>query len=297
MFAKKICIGKLPHAGLGNKLFIWAQVTIFSHINKCEFIFSGWAHIHVRTLLKIFLKKEKRHEYYISPFKFNWNAKTILSLILNIPKAKRYLSQIESSNKIEDEGVFIFSKMSKPPEYFGTIKDYRKLIIENFHASLKRKIRHKINEKVIPIVGVHIRRGDFINEMITPISYFKNCITHIRNYVGYDIPVTLFTNANQEDAEIKELLSMPQTSYALEDAAIIHLVLLSQSKIIITSHNSTFGYWAGFLSNAIIINTELFEGESIRDRTTNEIFYEGVLPSSMDKWPELLLKNLKLLQV
>jgi hypothetical protein len=289
MFARKICVGMLPHAGLGNKLFIWAQARIFAEANNCEYFTIGWSHFHLRTLIKILLRKEKRHEYYTNPFKFNLKIKNLPSILFSIVNSRKYLSQEDCENVVKENKIYIFSGMLAPPHYFNKLLDHREFIVKCFNDSLRKEILRKIKDYEIPDIGVHIRKGDFIElGRTTPVSYFKNCIEQIRHFVGYAIPVTIFTNANEKYEDIKELLNMPYVTLPKEDIAIVHLVLLSKSKVIITSPHSTFGFWAAFVSEAIIINTD----GAIRGNDINKRIYEGTMPASINQWPVLLSDNL-----
>jgi hypothetical protein len=72
---------------------------------------------------------------------------------------------------------------------------------------------------------------------------------------------------------------------------IVDLLLMSKSKVIVTSAGSTFSYWAGFLSDAVIIMHPDHIYSPIRPSTVDEILYEGALITEM---PDTLLqKNLK----
>ena len=102
------------------------------------------------------------------------------------------------------------------------------------------------------MIGVHIRRGDFkLGNQTTPLDYFVTVITFLRRKIGKELPVTVFTDA--DESEIEEVLKLPSVKLAEEKADILDLLLLSRSSILVLSRDSTFSYWAAFLSDAFVI--------------------------------------------
>jgi len=43
---------KLPNAGLGNKLLVWAKAMVFAHINQLELWVSPWFQMKLKSLLR-----------------------------------------------------------------------------------------------------------------------------------------------------------------------------------------------------------------------------------------------------
>jgi hypothetical protein len=91
---------------------------------------------------------------------------------------------------------------------------------------------------------------------------------------GKELPVTIFTDANA--AEINRLLSIGNITVAANHADIVDILLLSRSKICILSISSTFSFWAGFLSNGIVLKHPDEWHPELRPVTINSVHYEGV---------------------
>jgi hypothetical protein len=94
--------------------------------------------------------------------------------------------------------------------------------------------------------------------------------------LGEDAPVTIFSDGT--DAELVELLALPHVTRAADDLDIVHLALMSKSRVLVMSAGSTFSIWAGFLSEAALIDHYQHRHAPIRDAATNERTFEGILP-------------------
>jgi hypothetical protein len=70
---------------------------------------------------------------------------------------------------------------------------------------------------------------------------------------------------------------------------IADLILLSKSRVIVTSATSTFSYWAGFLSEAALIMHPAHIHGSVRPSGCMDKYYEG----PFDKHNTILIKNIK----
>jgi hypothetical protein len=149
---------------------------------------------------------------------------------------------------------------------------------------LAKNVREKLRENLFPIIGVHVRMGDFrvlkegenfaqVGSVRTPLDYFITIINKIRNIHGSILPVTIFTDGFI--SEIAPLLKLENTITADKNSDIVDLLLLSKSKVIISSAGSTFSYWAAFLSNAPVIMHPDHIHESIRPPYMNSQYYEG----------------------
>lgn len=288
---KKLVVIKLPHAGLGNKLFVWAQGIVSAKINNCNYIVKGWFALHIRTLIKVILKIEKRHEYYLSPFKEDYSLNKIYSLL--IPFRKKLILTQEECDKVFSNGtVSYFTDMAAPDDYFVKIKEYRDLIKNEFFNNLKSSYRKNSFFESTPFIGVHIRRGDMVTIRFTPISYFTHIIKSLREYLGFNLKVIVFTDGDTNTNEFIEIKSLPNIEFAPPQNAVIDMIFLSKANIIVVSDNSTFGKWSGFLSDSVIIEHPNYKGQSIRTKEFNQTVYEGILPENQNDWSIILKQNL-----
>ena len=130
-----------------------------------------------------------------------------------------------------------------------------------------------------PVIGVHIRCSDFIIDnknlgkkpnVRTPIEYFVEIIKKIRESINKNLPVTIFTDGNPTD--MAKLKKLSNTKFSNSETDLEDMLRLSKSKIIITSCNSTFSYWAAFISSSPVITHPNHE---IQIRGDNDHFIEG----------------------
>lgn len=88
--------------------------------------------------------------------------------------------------------------------------------------------------------------------------------------------------------ELKVLLRLEKVATVQGYAEIVDMLLLSRSKIVVTSAGSTFSYWSGFLSNAPIILHPDHIHEPIRTKKDLGKLYEG--PIDHEILPDIIKK-------
>lgn len=288
---KTVCISRLPSAGLGNKLFSWASGIVFSTVNNCPHYVTGLTKLHIGPILR----GERKKRFYIGYFK---NERRLLPLPVYFQK-KKTLPQKKADQILPSGICYVFGEIPDWRDYFATLKNHRALITDAFWNSLTPKVLKRIENHPSPAIGVHIRMGDFrqlqegedfskVGTVRTPFSYFVETIQSIRNFVNRELPVTIFSDGF--DNELAEILCLPNTTRAKDDFDIVHLAVLSRSKLIIMSAGSTFSFWAGFLSEGILINHYQHLQEPIRGGDKNSKMYEGGLINN--NFDALLQRNL-----
>jgi hypothetical protein len=114
-----------------------------------------------------------------------------------------------------------------------------------------------------------------IGSVRTPEEYFVDIIEKIRSISGKSLPVSVFTDGHR--SEFEKLFNLPSVTMVEGNTDIVDLLLLSKSKVIVTSANSTFSYWAGFLSDAPLILHPDHIHEPIRLSENGLNLYEGPL--------------------
>jgi hypothetical protein len=245
---KPIVFINLPKAGLGNKLIVWAHGIDFSERHNFENYVLGWFDIKIGPILR----KEKKKRFYFGFFK---NSKYDLLFFYKMIIFKKIYNpkQLSPNHKV----VYIFDTLPEFPGYLNGIYDNRYLIREKFYDLIKPKHLNYLSNCKLPILSVHIRRSDFTkNDSLevgskcntqTPLSYYINEITHLRDLTKQILPVTIFTDGYYD--EIRDLLLLENVSIANENIDIIDLLLMANSQYIIPSPSSTFSLWAMFISN------------------------------------------------
>lgn len=261
---------QLPKTGLGNMLLVWAKGMVFAKINGLPLVTSSWWGLHWGALMR----RETKTRLYLGYFKeTSLGKKWFIKLQLLFYKIIR---EPEISALPENTGqrtIFLFNKVITNDDLFGELRDYQEVIARKIYGMLTSKMRNQLERYSAPVVGVHIRRGDFkLGNQTTPLEYFINAIKLIRQTRNENLPVTIFTDAAH--SEISELLKLPDIFIAEEKPDILDILLLSKSKIMILSKSSTFGYWAAFLSDALVIRPHYDWQEKIKEIKNETNYFE-----------------------
>ncbi len=289
---------QLPHAGLGNMLLVWARARVFADINNLPLIQSSWVKPRVGWLLRGEKHPRLYIGYFVSPSLIDmarkwWVLKTYYQII------DPEISQIASRNS---RVCYVFRQLPHWSDFFAGLKEYRDQLRSHIYHMLTMKYRRRLTEIQAPVIGVHIRRGDFrelranedfanVGLVRTPLSYFCTLISEIRDFCGTCLPVTIFSDG--KDHELHDVLLLPNVHRASANADIVDMLLFSRSKLLITSAGSSFSSWAVFLSDAPALIHPDHVHAPIRSNEINKKFFEGGVRGSNITWPDLLKQNIR----
>lgn len=286
-------ICRLPAAGLGNQLFPLLRGHTFAALNHLP------VYVQKKNKLGIgpYLRFERRKRNYENYFTFTkgiigtWVQRLALrefqlhAVTVNEPD----LHELEVNPQ---KTAFVYFEAARYTNYFKGLKEHRPLVKKILMQLVDESVHSEVASKVPPEIGVHIRMGDFrkLNQgevfngghVRTPEDYFVNIIAKIRIIAGKNIPVTVFTDGYRN--ELKKIEALQQITFSDCRKDISEILLLSKSKLIITSAGSTFGAWSAFLSDAIVIKHQTQLHEAYRNEAG---FYEGIFDENN---PELIKK-------
>ncbi len=239
---------KFPKAGLGNMLLTWSRGYIFANLNNLELFTSSWTRIHAGA----WLRRERKKRLYKGYFKEGNILKSAIFFFSLSFNKKIHEPQVEKMASTNGDTVYIFDKIFTDYDFFKEVRPYRKMVRDGLYDLLRPSLKIRLNRYEKPEIGIHIRRGDFTRgSTLTPLSFFIEVVNGIRQQIGKDDSVTVFTDAEPE--ELNELLALPFVSVAEQKADILDILLLASSRIVVLSMGSSFSYWAAFLSDGIII--------------------------------------------
>lgn len=281
-----IIICKLPNAGLGNQLFPLMRAHTFGYINKLPVKVVNYHQIKIGP----WLRHEKNRRNYDGFFIFE---KDIISALCENLKVKwmmrkGVIREPELKSFANPKQKFLFEKIPHYTERFRGLDENRSLVIRLLFGLIDHSILNKINCTEPPCIGIHVRMGDFrkikegekfgkVGTVRTPESYFIEMINEIRGLNGSELPVNVFTDGNKE--EFNSLFHLPGVRMMEGNNDLIDLLLLSKSKVIITSAGSTFSYWAAFISDAVVIMHPTYTNIKIRSKKVCNSLYEGAFDS------------------
>ena len=247
-----IVLSALPRAGLGNKLFVWANGAAFGAVNAIPHYTLFWNHYTHRMLLGA----GRRRPTYARALHL---ANPLLSPRFVAGLAGRRIVEPPVGPHPQADGkvLFLYRDLPHWSAYFEVLKPHRALVRERF-AALVRPVA-----TATPVIGIHVRLGDFKaldpskpfaaqGITRTPFAYFTAIIAALRAMAGWTVPVSIFSDGT--DAELAPLLALPQVTRFESPSDPVELAALSRARVIVTSASSTFGLWAAFLSDAIVIH-------------------------------------------
>ena len=252
-------IAKLPRAGLGNKLFVWARALVFAKRNNLPLYVIGFNRIHIGP----FLRSEKAKRFYFGQFKRNSFLIKMMYLQHMLANTSILTEPDIESTAVQINSRYLFDQIPSWKNYFESFQSYRLIIRDAFFETLSKKVVKQIEEhKINAEIGVHIRMGDFktlpdgvdfklVGATRTPIKYFIDCIQKIGFLLNSSPKTLVFSDGYKE--ELKEILTLKNTIFSECSIDVVDLINLSRSKIIITSAHSSFSEWAGFLSESPVI--------------------------------------------
>jgi Glycosyl transferase family 11 len=250
---------KFPKVGLGNMMLVWARAVVFARLNNLEYSTSSWWGFKWGALIR----GEKRKRWYWRYF-MESPLSDRLSIQLFLMKVRLNgtgradiirdpaVAVIDGASFIKRDQLFIFNKVITNEDLFGEIRMYQPVLKSELQRILHPRIIRILHQHPSPVISIHVRRGDFKSgNPITALSFFIEGIKIIRDQTKSEWPVTVFTDA--EENELQPLLQMPGVYLQKNQPDIVDILLMSKSKIILLSQSSSFSYWAAFLSEALVI--------------------------------------------
>jgi len=140
--------------------------------------------------------------------------------------------------------------------FFHDLEHGQDIIAREFLGILSPRLRKGLGTSHgPPVLGVHIRMGDFsrhsgaktydgnTNSTI-PMDWYRAQIERFGTHGGRRVIVF----SDGKDEELTDVLSLPGIVRAEKRSAIEDILALSRVEMLVTSH-STFGYWGVFLGN------------------------------------------------
>jgi hypothetical protein len=263
---------QFPKTGLGNLLLIWARAKVFSHIHGFPMVTTSWWGIRWGA----WLRREQKKRVYWGYFKES-NLRQRLNAFFWL-KTKKIIAEPPltklQSFPADENVLFLFREVVTNSDLFDGLREHKDFLKEEIIQLLKPELKSKLNHYPVPVISVHIRRGDFkIANPITPLSFFISAIRQIRKTVNEEWPVTVFTDA--DPYEIVQILNEPGVTLAASKPDILDIMLMSKSKAIVLSQSSTFSYWSAFLSDAVIVMSHNDWQKTITGDLSREIKFDG----------------------
>ena len=274
---------RLGGPGLGNLLFPWARAKVLAKQNGYQFVPPTWPQLKLGPLLRGEIDSRSYFSLFqnlaaeVRGFQRVW----ILLCSKKIPESAHASAQ--NGQVVVTDGV---------GDLFKDILGYSEYLHSELLAMLQRNRLAELSQDIqaANCVAVHVRFGDFMAENLTmsrqgqanrrqPIEWYVWAVTALRNSMGANTPVNVFSDATDE--ELAPLLSLPHVRRAIDNSAIEDMLLMARHRVLVAS-GSTFSMWASFLGQ---VPTVWFPGQMkfrlVRtDRCEVELEAGHLLPTS-----------------
>jgi Glycosyl transferase family 11 len=248
-----VCYAKLPKTGLGNRLFPWARSVVYSQIHGLPRLAPIWWNVQFGPMLR----GEKDWRWYVGQFKSTSQEVAGLNRAFALATKKR-LAEPKTLQSVVDspDGIIEFSDFSLGGKYFSELNEYFPLVRTSLLESVTSRWKPTRSVDDEPMLGIHVRRGDFkamasgvdtsnMNNVQTPVNWFRDCLILARLRLKKTIQAFVVSDGNDE--ELEGLLSLPKVSRVSRGSAIGDMLALSNANAILCSGESTFSLWAAYL--------------------------------------------------
>jgi hypothetical protein len=159
------------------------------------------------------------------------------------------------ANSGRSRSIIVFKGLGK---YFADLAGHSDYLHQRLVSILSRRSSKLLNDaEPGRFIAVHVRRGDKpalafgaippadSMHWAVPTEWYARCIKQVRQVLGDDVPVVIFTDARPD--EIADVLKIPGVRLASTNPAIVDILLMARANVLITSASSTFSMWSSFL--------------------------------------------------
>jgi hypothetical protein len=188
-------------------------------------------------------------------------------------------------------------------DHFGSLSGWDAVLLQELRAMTRERWLNRADVIGPVAVGVHVRRGDFVEAksaedfifkgaIRTPMEWFVESLTLIRQICGCAVPAIVVSDA--PDSALADLLRLDAVTRVDTGSAIGDLLVLTRARLLIASGGSSFSAWAAFLGQ---MTTVAYPGQSL---TWFQI--APMLGQYLDAWdhhsqvPRLLMEQIRALQ-
>ncbi len=153
-----------------------------------------------------------------------------------------------------DSGIEEVEQPCRLEGYFQSAKYFRQCHDELITLVARASdFRRGTSELIGDYIAVQIRRGDYLKPAqakfhgVVPISFFWTAVKELRERLG-DLPVRVFSDDESVAVSFAESIEHAQAHVSSAEESPLYLLgVLSKAKGLVIS-NSSFGWWAAFLS-------------------------------------------------
>jgi hypothetical protein len=213
---------------------------IYARTHGVPTLATSWAQLPVGSLLR----RDPEPRIYANLFTKGkgdiggWRRAYVLSRAKRLPEPDNLA---ESLPVAEGLNLVVFSGLG---QHFRTLQGWNELIRQELVSITRQFWRQRAETVATPFVGVHVRRGDFNEGIVTPLDWFVRTLSKIRAQLSLSVSAVVTSDGSA--AELDALLAMDDVRLVSTGSAIGDLLLLSRSSLLLAS-GSSFSAWASYL--------------------------------------------------
>jgi len=240
-------------------LFAWARAEVFRHRYDIPMLAPQWVQMKIGPLLR----REKDLRYYSGLFSARGYVRgfrrwRLLGEAARIPQrdAETFMASCLQGRAGTGRAVVEFGGWDG---WFDGLIEHKALISRRLFEMLKPAIKERIETAPVDyLIAAHVRRGDKpimqVGEVVNdrwnhakgmPDQWFVNSIRNVREALGFDAPVKVFSDARPE--QLESLLEMSEVTLADSQPSIVDMYRLSRARVLISTSTSSFSAWATYL--------------------------------------------------
>lgn len=229
---------EIGRAGLGNELFPLMRSYDIAFESQAKMLWPNWYKIRVGP----YVRRERDKRNYWRFMSSGGLAGQCTSFATRLLRGRRVDRQAGMANH--------FRSLPNDPGWY----------LEALNSFVKPRRRARWSDDDRWYVGVHVRLGDFApapadfsslqeNNTSTPMSWYLDVIRWVNSYAPH-VPVRVMSDGL--DAELSELLAMPNVERHIGGDALNDICALARS-IAIVGSRSTFTAWSAFLGQVPLL--------------------------------------------
>jgi hypothetical protein len=323
-YSSILIVPKMPRAGLGNMLYIWAKAIVFADINGFSVVAPNWNQLRIGPYLR--REKCKRfyggffstQDYVPQLFYYLERLKTGQAIYSNPdvfdPPPQTHLERLGDSSS-KDRSLYIFDEVPLSITFLSELRDFQPLVKKQLISMTRDRVLEAISKAPSPEIAIHVRLSDFSistelasasdefmsysaalearHNVRTPVDWYVQTLLKVRQIVGFDVPATVFSDGY--DHELTELLALPSITRAPHSSALVDMLKMSKSKLLIAAAKSSFSAWASYLGQCPTVWHPIQPPTHYFPDAVQKLVFEGSLNphQPIDQFPTLLVKNIQ----
>lgn len=245
-------------SGLANRLFQWAQCKVFCYQTGARFVSPRWWRPVPGHLLRGTQAPGNplTQMAYVGLFqRGSGELAWVRGLGARIVGRTLWAEQLSDAGRPSPHTLIIFNRNNCS---FLPLNNFYERLTCDLLAIIRRKHLRRALLSPEPLIGLHIRCGDFLpppkegaaSEWVgwlqqTPVEWFAETLQAMREAAGAVVPALVASDGTPQ--QLEPLLRLPQVMVLAPTNPLVDLLILARCRLLLGTGSSTFSAWAAFL--------------------------------------------------